>query len=145
MTKEEVKALIAEKIKTNGKGEISAKILADVLNSVVEACSEKILELDFRNMNLDQIYTVTELIRSGFITEDKVRSIFDGQYDAIKLQFTDGIAIFNLSFCGEDLTYKKPAVYFGGAYDLQDGINTVFWNMDVKDDFNSIKFCVSTH
>ena len=145
MTKEEVKALIAEKIKTNGKGEISAKVLADVLNSVVEACSANILELDFRNMNLDQTYTVTELIESGFITEDKVRSIFDGQYDAIKLQFTDGIAIYNRSFCGYDPTYGIPKVYFGGTFSLQDGIESICWNMGVKDNLNTVTFMATSN
>lgn len=140
MTKEEIKALIAEKIKTNGKGEISAKVLADVLNSIVDACSEKVLELNFRNMNIDQMYTFTELIGSGFITEDKVRSIFDGQYDAIKLQFADGTAIYNRSFCGYDPTYGVPKVYFGGTNNLQDGIESICWNMGVKDNLDTVTF-----
>lgn len=36
MTREEVKALIAEKITTNGEGAITAEVLADVLNAVVD-------------------------------------------------------------------------------------------------------------
>ena len=145
MTKEEVKALITEKIKTNGKGEITAKVLAEVLNSVVEACSANVLELDFRNMNLGQQYTITELIGSGFITEDKVRAIFDGQYDAIKLQFENDTAIYNRSFCGYSLADLDLEVHFGGYCGIDNCIESIRLKMPNKTDFNSITFIVNSN
>ena len=46
MTKEQVKALIAEKIKPNGEGAITAAVLVDVLNAIVNGVGSRLVLCD---------------------------------------------------------------------------------------------------
>lgn len=70
MTKTEVLALISEKIKANGKGEITAEVLAEVLNAVAEIETETPLSSGIMHVGLYDVISADDLMET--LNEAKV-------------------------------------------------------------------------
>ena len=108
MTKEEVKALITEKIKTNGKGEITAKVLAEVLNAVsdieIPETNDQIKLVDY---NITPIEEVVEAYKNNKIVICRVtKNDYTDLYILTHIRNNENYGYF----------YKIPDAWHTGQY-----------------------------
>lgn len=123
----ELKQYIDEHIKTNGKGEITADVLADILNKIINPETTCLTipnsRITARSGSMLENCYIDEAAETLGISEEEVESLFAGQYNSVYIPAPEGgLAIYAIQsgkFIGENFDIdgqKSTCIYYQAGF-----------------------------